>query len=78
MDLRSHDIVSLGILGILERHWNFQRTKGKLLVCHFPKKGKLGTLAKHSLVTLRSQVRVYRDKSKLSDSTRVRNTSVYQ
>lgn len=77
MDLRSHDIVSLGILGILERQWNFQRTKGKLLVYHFPKKGKLDSLAKYSLVTLPSSTRKNHDKSKHSDSTRIRNI-VYQ
>lgn len=46
MDSGSHDIVSLGILGILERQWNFQRTKRKLVVCQFSKKGRLGSLAK--------------------------------
>lgn len=46
LDSRSHDIVSLGILGILERLWNFQRTKRKLVVCQFSKKGRLDSLAK--------------------------------
>lgn len=46
MDSRSHDIISLGILGILERRWNFQRTKRKLVVCQFSKKGRLDSLAR--------------------------------
>lgn len=54
MDSRPHDIISLGILGILERQWNFQRTKRKLMMCQFSKKGKLASLAKYSLVSLTS------------------------
>lgn len=54
LDLRSHDIISLGILGILERQWNFQRTERKRTVCQFSKKAKLDSLAKYSLVSLTS------------------------
>jgi len=54
LDSRSHDIISLEILGILERQWNFQRTKRKLMVCQFSKKDKLDSLAKYSLVSLTS------------------------
>lgn len=52
LDSRLHDIISLGILGILERQWNFQRTRRKLMGCQFPKKAKLDSLAKHSPVSL--------------------------